>query len=57
VRADWEHIATRVADLAAVEAQVRKEVEQIEGFQDEVIVDMALRHVCNAPVRCQPDAL
>ena len=35
VRADWEHIATRLADQAAVEAQVRKEAKRKAYFEQQ----------------------
>jgi hypothetical protein len=45
VRADWTHIATKLADQLHLQAQVRKEVAEIEGGPDDVISDMVLRHV------------
>ena len=50
VRAKWPHIASRLADRAAIAMGVRTAITESEGVADEVLTGMALRHL----ERCEP---
>ena len=49
-RAPWPHVASRLLDRDGLRACVARSVLKLEGVQDEVIVDMMLRHVSASPI-------
>ena len=45
VRAEWDHIKSKLADSVRVEERVRAIIASFEGTEDEIMISMVLRHV------------
>ena len=47
-RGAWQHVMARLSLRDELEEEVRVEVASLEGFEDEVIVDLVCRHCARA---------
>ena len=51
-RGDWPHLSSRLNLRDELEVEVRGEVASLEGFEDEVVIDLVCRH-CARCLRLQ----